>query len=118
VLPLAAALPASAKGGGRPGVRAEGACSGPSHWKLKAKTDDGRIEVEAEVDTPSNGRAWNWQLTDRGAKVAAGKSVTHAPSGSFSVERRIGNRAGTDVITFKARAVRGGETCQGTVRLG
>jgi hypothetical protein len=117
VLPLAAALPASAKSG-RPGVRASGACSGPSHWKLSAKTDNGRIEVEAEVDTPANGRTWNWQLADQGTKVASGQAVTHAPSGSFTVQRRLANRAGTDVITFKARALRSGETCQGTVRLG
>ena len=117
VLPLAAALPAAAKGG-HPGVRAAGSCSGPSQWKLSAKADDGRLEVEAEVDTPANGRAWTWQLTDKGAKVASGKAVTHAPSGSFSIERHIANRAGTDVITFKARAVRTGETCHGTVRIG
>ncbi len=125
VLPLVAALPASAKGG-RPGVRAAGACSGPSHWKLSAKTEDkrdsGRIEVEAEVDTPANGRTWTWQLTDQAAgksiKVASGNAVTHAPSGSFTVHRLIANRAGTDVITFRASAVRGGETCTGSVRLG
>jgi hypothetical protein len=115
-LPLVAALPAAAKGG-HPGVRAAGSCSGPSHWKLSAKADSGKIEVEAEVDTPANGRAWNWQLSDKGAQVAAGKAVTHAPSGSFTVHRRIANRAGTDVITFKARSARTGETCQGTVRL-
>jgi hypothetical protein len=117
VLPLAAALPAAAKGG-HPGVRAAGSCSGPSHWTLKAKADDGRLEVEGEVDNNVNGRTWNWQLFDKGAKVASGKAVTHAPSGSFSIERRIANRAGTDVITFKARSVRTGETCSGTVRLG
>jgi hypothetical protein len=117
VLPLAAALPAAAKGG-HPGVRASGACSGPSHWKLSAKADDGRLEVEAEVDTPANGRAWNWQLADKGARVASGNAVTHAPSGSFTVHRRIANRAGADVITFQARSVRAGETCQGTVRIG
>jgi hypothetical protein len=117
ILPLAAALPAAAKGG-HPGVRSAGACSGPSHWKLSAKADDGRIEVEAEVDNNVNGRTWNWQLSDSGAQVAAGKSATHAPSGSFTVNRRIPNRAGADVITFKARSVRTGETCSGTVRLG
>lgn len=117
VLPLAAALPAAASHGG-PGVRAAGACSGPSHWKLSAKADNGRIEVEAEVDTPANGRTWAWQLSDQGAKVASGTSVTHAPSGSFTVVRRIANRPGTDVITLRARSLRTGETCQGTVRLG
>lgn len=117
VLPLAAALPAVAKDG-RPGVRAAGACSGPSHWKLSAKTDDGRIETEAEVDTRVNGRTWSWQLADQGTPVASGKAMTHAPSGSFTIERRIANRGGTDVITFKVRSLRSGETCQGTVRLG
>lgn len=116
-VPLVAALPAAAKGGG-PRVRAAGACSGPSHWKLSAKGDDGRLEVEAEVDTPANGRTWHWRLSDQGVQVASGTSVTHAPSGSFTVTRRIANRAGTDVIRFQARSVRTGETCQGTVRFG
>ena len=32
-------------------VTRRGSCSGSTHWKLKAKPDDGRIEVEAEIDS-------------------------------------------------------------------
>ena len=41
---------ASAKGGD-PEVRTAGHCSAASVWKLKTKTDDGRLETELEVDS-------------------------------------------------------------------
>ena len=45
-LPVVAAGPATAQGGGDDVVR-RGSCSGSADWKIKAKPDDGRIEVEA-----------------------------------------------------------------------
>ena len=54
---LTATAPASAKDGdGRVIVR--GDCSSSADWKLKAKPDDGHIEVEFEVDTNRSGRRW------------------------------------------------------------
>ena len=44
---LAAGTAASAKAGD---VVRTGACSGASDWKLKLSPDDGRIELEFEVD--------------------------------------------------------------------
>src|SRR6478735_4535282 len=65
-LPVAAVAPASASGGGGD-VRTHGGCSGPAVWKLKAKPDDGRIEVEAEVDSNRAGQAWGWVLKHNGS---------------------------------------------------
>ena len=48
---------------------------------------------------------------------ASGRSTTRAPSGSFSVNRRIVDTAGTDTITFRAENTRSGEVCRGTVTL-
>lgn len=109
------ALAAETSHGGGTVVSAAGSCSGTTDWKLKAKPDNGRLEVELEVDSNRVGQSWSWTLTDNGAAVARGTSVTKAPSGSFSVERRIANKAGADVVRFTARHA--GETCTGSVRV-
>ena len=90
-----------------------GSCSGAGTWKLKAKADDGRIEVEFEVDTNRNGQTFDVRLRRDGALFFSGARTTQAPSGSFSVERRISNSAGDDVIV--GRAVRGSNVCRGQV---
>jgi hypothetical protein len=42
------ALAGGSKGG--KGIVKQGSCTGSSTWKLKVKSDDGRIETEFEVD--------------------------------------------------------------------
>ena len=111
---LGSASPALAKGGGNGDVRASGPCATGS-WELKAKLDDGRIEVEAEIDTNRVGQTWAWRLSDNGAQFASGTGTTVAPSGSFEVRRLTANRAGADVLHLTA--TRGATTCAGTVRL-
>ena len=98
--------PAYAKGGDA--ITSSKACS-TGVIKLKAKHDDGRIEVEVEVDTNRRGQVWSVTLTDNGVTAWSGRRTTHAPSGSFSVNKRIANRAGTDVISV--RATRGSVVC-------
>lgn len=119
IIPIAATValvpPASAKGGGD--VRAPGSCSAGTSWKLKAKPDDGRIELELEIDSNRVGQTWAVTITDNGARVFAGSRVTAAPSGSFELRLRPANRAGTDSFVAAARNARTGETCRGGVRL-
>ena len=55
-LPVGVVAPAVASDGGGGDVRTSGSCSGRAHWKLKAKPDDGRIEVEGEVDSNRSGQ--------------------------------------------------------------
>lgn len=106
---VAAAAPAAlAKGAD---VRASGSCSSSATWKLKAKADDGRLQVELEVDSTRVGQAWSVKLKDNGVVVYTGTRTTRAPSGSFSVERRITNRAGSDTITATAKNKSTGQTC-------
>ncbi|RIJ77046.1 hypothetical protein D1871_08740 [Nakamurella silvestris] len=112
---VAVAVPASAQHGGRDDVRTSGSCSAGSTWQLKAKPDDGRIEVEFEVDSNRNGQTWAVALNDQGVRIFTGSRVTHAPSGSFSLERRAANRSGTDTFTAKARNTRTGEVCTGHI---
>jgi osmotically-inducible protein OsmY len=111
-----AAVPAagSAKSGdGR--VQRAGSCSGNSNWKLKAKPDDSRLETEFEVDQNRNGVTWNVTIKRNGRTAFTGTRTTRAPSGSFSVTRRLGNAAGKDRIT--AVAERGGETCSASLTI-
>jgi hypothetical protein len=75
-----------------------GACTAASTWKLKASPDNGRIEVEFEVDSNIVGQKWSVTLKDNGSKVWSGTATTKAPSGSFEVNKLISNKAGADKI--------------------
>lgn len=98
-------------------VKASGTCSKGAHWKLKAGARDSGIETEFEVDSNKAGQVWSVRMTDNGTQVFAGKKTTVAPSGSFSVERRVANRAGKDRIVATASNAATGEQCTGTVSL-
>ena len=107
---LVFAVPVLAKGGDDGRVQRSGDCSGATNWKLKAKPDDGRLEVEFEVDQNRNGVTWTVQIRRNGRVAVSTRATTRAPSGSFSVERKIANGAGSDRVS--ARAVSpSGEVC-------
>jgi hypothetical protein len=92
-----------------------GNCSAGSDWKLKAKDEDGRIEVEFEVDQNRVGRRWRVNLRQNGTLVFSGIRRTLAPSGSFEARKLLPNRGGADRIVGSARALAGGETCRGAL---
>jgi hypothetical protein len=100
--------PAFAKG---TKVTSRGACTLSSTSKLKVSHDAGAIETEFEVDSNRVGQRWNVVIKDNGATAFSGVRVTTAPSGSFTVARRIPNRAGTDRIVATAKNVATGERC-------
>jgi hypothetical protein len=108
---LVGGLPAVAKDG----VVRNGSCSGAGVTKVKAGHDDGRIEVEGEVDTNRNGQNWRWRIVHDGKVAARGSARTHAPSGSFSVERRVANHKGKDRIVFRAVRPATGQVCRAVV---
>ena len=81
-----------------------GNCTGSTDWKLKLSEEDGRIEVEFEVDQNRNGVSWNVRLFQNGSQIARATRVTRGPSGSFEFRRVAPNTAGTD--SFRARATR------------
>lgn len=96
-------------------VRTGGRCSANATWKLKAKPDDGRLEVEGEVDSNRSGQVWRWRLKHDGVLVASGTRTTGGASGSFDVRRLVADHSGTDVIVFRARRPATGEVCRGTL---
>ncbi|HET9438500.1 MAG TPA: hypothetical protein VFO64_09875 [Gaiellaceae bacterium] len=107
LLALAVAPAATAKDGD---VLRRGTCTGASTSKIKLSEEDGRIEVEFEVDQNRNGVRWNVVIRQNGRSVARLVRVTRGPSGSFEARIVAPNRAGTD--TFAATATRAGETCR------
>jgi hypothetical protein len=107
LLALATAPAAVAKDGD---VLRRGACTGVSTSKIKLSEEDGRIEVEFEVDQNRNGVRWNIAIRQNGRVAATLVRLTRAPSGSFEARIVAPNRAGTD--TFVATATRSGETCR------
>ena len=92
-----------------------GQCTGSTDWKLKAKSDDGGIEVEAEIDSNRTGQAWRWVIRHNGSVSARGTSVTTGRSGSFDVERRMTDLSGTDRFVLRATNPASGETCRGVL---
>jgi len=98
-------------------VEVERACSGPSTIELKLSPENGRLEVEVEVDRNRRGVAYNWSIWRGKARLAFGTRTTAGVSGSFEVRRVVNDRAGTDTLTAKATRKGGGETCTVTARI-
>ena len=92
-----------------------GGCSGSSDWKLKASPENGRIEVEGEVDSNRTGQTWKWRMLHNGQVSARGSATTTGPSGSFDVRRVMVNLAGTDRIGWRATNPVTGEVCRGNL---
>jgi hypothetical protein len=107
----AVALVAAPVGNAKRGdVRVAGTCTASSTSKIKLSEEDGRIEVEFEVDQNRNGVRWNVALFQNGKRIARLSRVTRPPSGSFEARVVAPNRAGTD--SFRARATSpSGEVC-------
>ncbi len=111
ILALAAFGPASAASAKDTDVRRAGSCSGASSSKIKLSPENGRIEVEFEVDQNRNNRAWNWAINDNDVRMASGQARTAPPSGSFEVRRLIPNRPGPDRVVAGAKNPASGELC-------
>ncbi len=108
-LSLAGAMPAMANDAD---VIRRGSCSGSTDWKLKLSPEDGRIEVEYEVDSNKVGQRWKVKLLKNGKVIFRGARTTKGASGSFEVRVVTSNPAGKD--TFRARATHAGEVCKGS----
>jgi hypothetical protein len=107
------ALAGQSKGG--KGIIKQGKCTGSSTWKLKVKSDDGRLQTEFEVDQNRVGKRWRVTLVRDGSTVFRGIRTTVAPSGSFTVRRLLAASTGTTRIVASAKALQSGESCRAVV---
>jgi hypothetical protein len=94
-------------------VERTGSCSGRSDWKLKLSPEDGRLEVEFEVDQNVVGDRWRVTISHEGDRIFRGVRETRGPSGSFEVRTLANNTAGSDSFKAKARNLSTDETCVG-----
>jgi hypothetical protein len=108
---------AFASGGNDGDVIKEGPCSGASDWKLKLSPENGRLEVEFEVDQNVIGDTWRVRMKDNGTVFFRGEAVTKGPSGSFEVRKLTTDQPGTDHVVALARNLSTSETCQGSASI-
>ena len=108
---LAGAPAALAKDGD---VIERGPCSGSSDWKLKLSPENGRLEVEFEVDQNVTGDDWRVRIRHQDELVFRGTRTTKGASGSFTVRIVEDNLAGTDTFVGKARNLSTDEVCRGS----
>lgn len=109
-LTLAGTTAASAKPGD---VVKTGSCSGSSDWKLKLSPENGKIEVEYEVDSNHAGQTWHVRITKNGNQIFQGARRTAGASGSFTVRKVTSNPAGSDAFRARATNAATGESCVG-----
>jgi hypothetical protein len=115
LLTAAVAVPALPAAADEDDVVREGSCRGRTDWKVKASPEDGRIEVEGEVDSNRTGQRWRWRLLHNGSLSDRGTKATRGRSGSFEVRRVVVDLRGTDKLVFRARNRGSGEICRGVV---
>ncbi len=114
-LGFASAALAGDGGGGDDDVRVSGRCTGSATSELELSDEDGRIEVEFEVDQNRSGVRWQIVLRRQGNVFFRGSRVTRGPSGSFELRRVTANGPGTDVIRAVATSP-GGQVCRARAR--
>jgi hypothetical protein len=95
-------------------VRKQGNCSEGSDWKLKLSEENGKIEVEFEVDQNKVGDKWQVTLKHDGERFYREVKETKGPSGSFEVEKVEPNLQGDDRFVGKALNLSTDEECKGT----
>jgi hypothetical protein len=105
---LAIPSPALAKDGD---IIRTGDCSGRADWKLKVSPENGRWEVEFEVDSNRVGQTWRVRIFDDGVLRYNNLRTTVGPSGSFTARKLVSNSPGTDQIVARARNVNSGQVC-------
>jgi len=94
-------------------VLVRGTCTDSTTSKLKLSEEDGRIEVEFEVDQNRSGVRWSVVLRRPTTVLVRTTRVTRAPSGSFELRRVVADLAGRDRITARATSP-AGEVCRAT----
>ena len=84
-----------------------------SEWRVRIKVRNDRFRVKFQVDSDVVGQAWSYSVLDNGTEILSGTKVTHAPSGDFTVQRKVrGSAPGGHDVTATAENAESGETCE------
>jgi hypothetical protein len=113
VASLALVVPAGIASAGDRDVIRRGSCSASSDWKLKLSPEDGRIEVEFEVDQSVSGDRWRVRIRHGDQVAFRGRRTTGGASGSFEVRIVEDDRRGPDRFRARAKNLSTGEVCSG-----
>lgn len=106
-------VPAAIASAGQNDVIREGSCGAASDWKLKVSPENGRLEVEFEVDQNVSGDRWRIRVRHDGDLAFRGTRTTHGASGSFTVRIVEDDTAGSDAFRARARNLSTDEVCVG-----
>ena len=106
-------VPAAIASAGESDVIREGSCADASDWKLKVSPEDGRLEVEFEVDQNVSGDRWRVRIRHDGDLAFRGVRTTRGASGSFEVRIVENDMAGPDAFGARARNLSTDEVCVG-----
>jgi hypothetical protein len=96
-------------------VEKSGRCGG-AKFELSVEKDDGRFEVEADVDNAKPGSRWRVVLRHDGKRFY--NKVRRADrEGDISVDRNRRNTAGKDVFRLSVKKVGTHKTCSRKITL-
>ncbi len=90
-----------------------GVCSG-ARYELSVDREDGRFEVDADIDDAPAGSRWRVQLSHEG-RVYHDRVGTTDREGDLDVETLRANTAGSDTFTLKVTRVGTSRTCSATI---
>ena len=107
-------VPAGIASAGQNDVIRQGSCGDSSDWKVKVSPDNGRLEMEFEVDQNVSGDRWQVRIRHDGDLAFRGKRMTQGASGSFTVRIVEDDTAGSDVFRARARNLSTYEVCAGS----
>jgi hypothetical protein len=103
---LALPVPAGAGPGGArdDDVRREGTCTGRSETSLRLRADDGRIEVELEIEASRPGSRWSVILLHERRIVFRG--ALRARDDSVRLRKTVPDWFGSDTVVARATGPR------------
>jgi hypothetical protein len=106
-------VPAGIASAGQNDVIREGSCAAASDWKLKVSPENGRLEVEFEVDQNVSGDRWRVGIRHDGDLAFRGIRTTTGASGSLGIRIVENDVAGPDAFRARARNLSTDELCVG-----
>lgn len=92
----------------------EGRCDGAEH-QLEVEREDGRFEVDADIDDAAPGSRWKVVLKHDG-RTYVSTTRTADRDGDVSVDRNRANTAGADTFTMTVNKVGTSGSCTHTIR--